>query len=187
MCGMSWHSTVGRMPSINVSCLENVPSSWHEIRLSPLGKTAWGWCGETSWGSDAGLTAWPQCSQARQCWCEGDLLSILCFTSWCLQGSACYVEQQKTRLSKTLLLKLHPELSVYHERSCEAILCQNMFFTHVFLSWHPHWEENQPRTSTIKPKEFSGSLSFSRDSNLGLLIAVLKKSEPIELSRDKDH
>lgn len=147
MCGVSWHSTVGRITSINVSYLENVPSSWCEIKLSPLGRTAWGWYGDPSWGSDAGLTAWPQCSQAHQCWCEGDLHSILCFTSWCLQSSAWCMKQQKTRLSKTLLLELHPELFVYHERCCEATLCQNWSSTSIFLSWHPHWEEKQPCTS----------------------------------------
>lgn len=139
MCAtVSWHNTVGRITSINISYLGKVPSSWHEIRLSPLGRTARGWYGDPSWGSDAGLTAWPWCSQAHQCWCEGDLHSIPCFTSWCLQSSACCVKQQKTRLSKTLLLYLHPELFVYHERCCEVILCQNKVFTHVFLSWQPH-------------------------------------------------
>lgn len=148
MCAtVSWHSTVGRITSINISYLGKVPSSWHEIRLSPLGRTARGWYGDPSWGSDAGLTAWPWCSQAHQCWCEGDLHSIPCFTSWCLQSSACCVKQQKTRLLKTLLLYLHPELFVYHERCCEVILCQNKVFTHVFLSWHPHWEQKQLYTS----------------------------------------
>lgn len=95
---MSWHNTLGKIIFVNVSYLESVPSSWHEIRLSPLGRAAQGWYGDTSWGSDSGLTAWPQCSQAHQFWCEGDPHPVLCFTSWCLQSKKSSRKQDSQRL-----------------------------------------------------------------------------------------
>lgn len=47
--------------------------------------------------------------------------------------------------------------------------------------------KNSHALPTIKPKEFSGSLSFCHDPNPGLLIAVQEKSEPIKPAKDKDH
>lgn len=58
------------------------------------------------------------------------------------------------------------------------------------MSFYPgiHIESRSSCTlPTVKPKEFSGSLSFCCDPNLGLLIAVQDKSEPIKPTRDKDH
>lgn len=86
--------------------------------------------------------------------------------------------------------------SLYNERCCGAILCQNgeealLVLTHAFLSRHPHQGKKAvcfPQEKPRNPMTVFAGHSLCYDQSLGAVdswVAVQGKSEPIKPSRDK--